>query len=72
MPEPPMTSAEARAYLKISRSTLDRECEKYRHTNGRQGLRHEQRGANSHRRFRRADLDRWSAGDIPARLRAAS
>lgn len=65
-----LNAAEAMEYLRISRKTLDRACEQYRQ--GKGGLRYEQRSAGSHRRFRLADLDRWSTGTETRRLRAAS
>ncbi len=66
------TSAEARAYLRISRSTLDRACERWRQGE-RDGLPYVQHTPNGHRKFRIADLDRWAAGEAqPRRLRAAS
>lgn len=71
--EPLLTSSQARAYLQISRATLDRACEQYRVSRGARGLPHIQRGAGTHRKFRRADLDHWAAGGTPVRrLRAAS
>lgn len=67
-----LTSVEARTYLRISRSTLDRACERWRQGE-RDGLPYVQRTANGHRKFRLTDLDRWADGEeAPRRLRAAS
>lgn len=64
---PWMTTAEVAAYARCHRRTVERGYRDYRHSNGRQGLKHIQSRPHAPCKTHREDVDRWMDGQAPTK-----
>ncbi|MBE1501362.1 hypothetical protein H4696_008462 [Amycolatopsis lexingtonensis] len=66
---PWLTPREAADWIRCHKDTILRACREWDETNGKSGLKSEQRVRNGRRKIHRDDLERWAAGKAPTRGR---